>query len=368
MSISTKYKPDFKILDALRGIAALYVVINHSRGHLLMGGSQLAEITPVSDWSIWTKIYYSLLRFTSLGGEFVVVFFVLSGFSIAYSLRNQQNKFKFYLKRLIRLYPPFIFALIWAAFVFYLISIYLPDYNKDLLSVFDSWKKTTLNLIYINDGAYISQFWSLIHEVLFYILAPFLFLKKQIYYIASIVLYITSWYISWDNISGQTIITRFLLDYNFYFFIGVLLFHNYKIIHNYLSTTKIKTYIISIFIVTLMVIIKYLTSDHNKITPLLASILSVVLIINFQSNKILPKWLLWIGVMSYTLYITHFASIKIFHFILIKLKILSLNDKITNPFIWIVGVLFSIIISYIFYLIAENPSKKTLVNIRTQTK
>ena len=92
MIIENRNTPNFQILDCLRGIAAFYVVINHCRGNLLIGGSEIAETIPVEDWSIVTKLYYAALRFTSLGGEFVIFFFVLSGFSIAYSLRNQQKR------------------------------------------------------------------------------------------------------------------------------------------------------------------------------------------------------------------------------------------------------------------------------------
>ena len=193
-------KPNFKILDCLRGIAALYVVINHCRGNLFIGGSEMAKIIPVADWSIWTKIHYALLQFTSLGTEFVIVFFVLSGFSIAYSLRNQQKKGSFYLKRLIRLYPPYIAALCWAALVFYLISKFEPSLNGNVTSVIHSYKSILSNLAYIPDGSYIGQFWSLIHEVIFYILAPFVFLKRRYYYYISLIFYLFGWFIAWDDI------------------------------------------------------------------------------------------------------------------------------------------------------------------------
>lgn len=37
-------KIDFKILEGIRGIAAFYVVINHCRGNMLIGGSELLII------------------------------------------------------------------------------------------------------------------------------------------------------------------------------------------------------------------------------------------------------------------------------------------------------------------------------------
>lgn len=361
-------KPNFLILDCLRGIAAFYVVINHCRGNLLIGGSELAKITPIDQWSIWTKIYYALLRLTSLGTEFVVVFFVLSGYSIAYSLYKKPILKKFYLKRLIRLYPPYVAALAWAALVFWIIAKYLPSFNLDLKSVFDNWKSVAYNMFYVSEGAYISQFWSLVHEVIFYILAPFVLLRRRFYYILSLLFYTTGWLIGWNELTGGSILTKYLFDYNIYFTIGIWLFHNYKPVRKVLSCSKIKTYLVFAFLFVIMVVLKYFVGEYNKITPLLAAILSVFLIINFQVNNIHTKALLFLGAMSYTLYITHFASIKIFNLLLFKLNFAQLNENIINPFIWLVGTLFCVVISYVFYIIAEKPTKLVLTRLRKPSK
>src|SRR5665647_1005420 len=103
-------KIDFKILDGLRGIAALYVVFNHARGNLFIGGIKYAQIKDISRWSIWEKLYFSALRLTSLGKEFVILFFILSGFSIAYSLSKSHSKIQFYLRRVIRIYPCLLYT------------------------------------------------------------------------------------------------------------------------------------------------------------------------------------------------------------------------------------------------------------------
>ena len=82
-------KLNFKILDGLRGIASTYVLLNHARGNLLMGGNEYSKIKPILNWSFTEKLYYSSLQLTTLGTEFVILFFILSGFSIAYSLKNK---------------------------------------------------------------------------------------------------------------------------------------------------------------------------------------------------------------------------------------------------------------------------------------
>ena len=109
--MNTPQKIDFKILDGLRGIAALYVLFNHARGNLFIGGTKYERIKDITSWNFSEKLYFSALQLTSLGKEFVILFFVLSGFSIAYSLNKGHLKSQFYLRRIIRIYPPYVFAL-----------------------------------------------------------------------------------------------------------------------------------------------------------------------------------------------------------------------------------------------------------------
>ena len=51
------YKIDFKILDGLRGIAAIYVVFNHARGNLFIGGVKYAQLKNVAEWNLYEKVY-----------------------------------------------------------------------------------------------------------------------------------------------------------------------------------------------------------------------------------------------------------------------------------------------------------------------
>jgi len=359
------YKPDFAILDCLRGIAALYVVINHCRGHLLIGGSELVQQLPVAQWSIFQKLYYTILRLTALGNEFVIVFFVLSGYSIAYSISHGKRRIgSFYKRRAIRLYLPLVVALIWAALVFKIISIFEPALNSGLKSVFDTWKSTLLNFLYIPNGAYIPQFWSLSHEVIFYLLAPLFLWKRTYYYIFSIILYV----IGYVYLERFSIISKFIFDYNFYFVVGIWLFYNYNVIKDKIFTKK-KTimYLIILSFMILMSVIQFLTTgESNKLTMFISSLFSIYLIINFQEKMIKNKFLLFLGAMSYTIYITHFASMKLFNLFLVKINIAPIHGKITTPFIWMIGVVFCVICSYFFYLIAEKPMKAILDKLRKQ--
>ncbi|HMJ47607.1 MAG TPA: hypothetical protein VK498_09765 [Ferruginibacter sp.] len=87
---------NFTALDCLRGLAAVYVVINHARGHLFAGGTYLSKVKPVSEWSFFDKAYLSLLQGTNLGHEFVIFFFILPRFSFAFSIYCTKDLKDFY--------------------------------------------------------------------------------------------------------------------------------------------------------------------------------------------------------------------------------------------------------------------------------
>jgi len=91
-------KVKFHRLECLRGAAAFYVLLHHISSSYLH-----LQKTPVG----------TLLRF---GQEAVVVFFVLSGFVIAYSMESgrAQSWRVYVLKRARRIYPIFIFSLLLA--------------------------------------------------------------------------------------------------------------------------------------------------------------------------------------------------------------------------------------------------------------
>src|SRR3954449_2965516 len=87
----------FEKLEALRGFAAIYVVIYH----LLM---------PVK----LQVAGFDLLFLFRFGQEAVILFFLLSGFVIKYSFERSKDKsFKsYFLKRFTRIYIPLIFILV----------------------------------------------------------------------------------------------------------------------------------------------------------------------------------------------------------------------------------------------------------------
>lgn len=144
-------------LDAIRGLAACYVVLYHI-------------ITPIQAVPQIIKDV-----FFSFGQEAVILFFLLSGFVIAYSVYKKENiTFKdYFIKRFRRIYFPFVISLLLSILIFAV---------QNTLSKEFKWHEFWGNLFMLQDfgsvkpGTWVHPFmknyplWSLSYEWWFYIL------------------------------------------------------------------------------------------------------------------------------------------------------------------------------------------------------
>lgn len=154
------YGSRFSFVDALRGIAALSVVLFHGNegGHI----TELFGAMP-----FWLQF---MLRHGNLG---VAVFFVLSGFVIAHSLRNQQmtpvRVGRFMLRRSIRLDPPYWVAIALTIGFSALATIFIKDRPSQEFSP----SQIVAHVFYLQDilgfDEINSVFWTLCLEVQFYL-------------------------------------------------------------------------------------------------------------------------------------------------------------------------------------------------------
>jgi peptidoglycan/LPS O-acetylase OafA/YrhL len=203
-------RPKFLFLDGLRGLAALYVMIGHARW-LLWEGYQNFTTHPHS-YSFFDKglmYFFSLFKW---GHEFVLLFFVLSGFVIhyGYSTKLKQNSSsrlnftQYFYKRAKRIYPPFLLALLltfvldWAGQMMNY-SIYSGSSNYELMNVHIGNTPHDLKTLAGNVLFLYKEFvpifgtngptWSLKFEWWFYIFYPvFLMLsRKHIYYATGLI-------------------------------------------------------------------------------------------------------------------------------------------------------------------------------------
>lgn len=167
-----KQKVYFPNLNGLRFIAALLVIIHHIE--------QFKSIIKLDNYLY--KIPFVLI----IGKIGVVLFFVLSGFLITYLLLAEENSFKtisvkkFYIRRILRIWPLYFLIIILAFLVLPHISIFtLPGFGKDVIYA-ELFLKLFLYVIFFPNLVlsllgmvpYVSHTWSIGTEEQYYLVWP----------------------------------------------------------------------------------------------------------------------------------------------------------------------------------------------------
>jgi len=142
-------RESFGLVQALRGIAALWVVLFHAREHVTF-----------QNW------------FLDLGNNGVAIFFALSGFVIAHSIRGDAITAgyigRFALRRSIRLDPAY-----WASIVLFLAFAWLSALAKHEAFVGPTFGQLLSNLTYtqmfVGQPSINTVYWTLTYEVQFYV-------------------------------------------------------------------------------------------------------------------------------------------------------------------------------------------------------
>ena len=116
-----QYSTRFDQLDAMRGLAALSVVIHHSLLTLpvFLSAHYHEAVSPQN-----SALTDSPFHIFWAGREAVILFFMLSGFVLSLSyLKHKELPYKiFILKRICRLYVPYISSIILSAVFLYIIT------------------------------------------------------------------------------------------------------------------------------------------------------------------------------------------------------------------------------------------------------
>jgi len=338
-------------IDLLRGIAVVFVIIYH-----------FFTILGFHDTSFFTYIH-------SFGLFGVSLFFVISGYliyrSIDYSISNQGKKIglKHYtIHRLFRILPAYYFnlaiVLIIATFVISNNYLYSGGFLRQLAShltflSFFIYKDTGFGI----NGAY----WSLNIEMLWYIIAPILFItiKKDRYLIALFILsliYLLGFdlalydsFLALDKNADNYTILLFYWSFQLpgqliYFITGIFI---YKYINNQITISTTHKYLLSILVIGLFI---YVESYYNLHTNFLLNNIFILftvatLFILLYSEK--PKWmsgLEWVGKISYSLYLWHMPIL----YIMKQTNILTHHSLEVVIVIFILSLLFISSSSYYF--------------------
>ena len=322
----SKIKREIPILDNLRGIAAWSVCLYHF-------------ICTTIGFINHDSFIYKVFSFGSYG---VHLFFVISGLVIPWSLYHSsyqiKNFFKFFIKRLARLEPPYIISVIIMLSII-LVRKFSPAYNGNEVVI--STKQLLLHVGYLipffKGTTWLNNvYWTLAIEFQYYILIGvlyFLFVSKLFYvrYLAYLLIIILPIILPYSG---------FLPFWLPVFGIGISIFL-YR--SNFISITEF-------IIVSLLFAVDIFI--FNQITACVVSLISeIAIVLAFsKTNKILA----WLGKLSYSVYLMH---------AIVGAAVVNiLSHYATNTFtkigIAVIGIIVTFISSYLMYLFVENPSKK----------
>lgn len=364
-------------LHIIRGLAALYVAISHAKIVFWVGGKIYAHDYPLAEGGIFRYVLFATDMLSSAAPEFVVSFFILSGFFINHSFeKNNWTWKRFMLNRIIRIYPPFIASVFFSIAVFYYMINFNPELfsneiEKDLIKRFivglnDFTLLTFLKtLIFIKNADYIAcnfAYWSLYHEWIFYLIIPYLSKIKVWTLCFSLLFALVPLFgiIKLDNM-----LLEFVFYYLVYFFIGYNLYDWCK--KNIVTSKFLPKPIAYILMFILFIATVYMgIVNHSTYSFLVSAVFTSFTIVTLLKypieHRLLYKPLVLLGDISYTLYIFHLP----FYFLLYSILVSITHQYIYYVRIYWIAVIIVLFLSYLMYQLVERKTFYYIQKLKQQ--
>ncbi len=341
-------------LEALRGILALMVLVSHISLIRYYFGRSDEYLNPV--------IFH-------LGRVAVTGFFVLSGYRITRSMltrmsRNNWSIGGFYIGRMFRIWPLYFFVIILAIWI-------LPHINQlhfILPSVVTDVRIAISNRLYflfflpqvpLINNAYLpfaEPTWSIGVEELFYLSIPWIVVlsKEKIRntLIGFLVLFMLAKYsaIYIFQLPPTNQIAKLLTYYRYDCvalgcLLGVLHFKKNK----FVGSIHFSHLVFSL--IALFVLFKSISISSYDYFPFAVCFAIIIACLANKSQELKsPKWLIHIGTVSYSLYLTH-------ELVIVFLINTGLDQK-SMPAMYVFSVIFAILLATVIYQIIEKPFMK----------
>lgn len=368
-----------KLLHAIRGFAAFYVVVAHAKFPLWSGGQAFLNKYPRETWSVGDYVLFAIDMLSANGTAMVIVFYVLSGFFIAYSFgKNNWSLQNFYTNRFIRIYIPFLASMLFAVGVLQLLAWLVPSAlnppitTEFLNSLKESYsllnlKSTVLGIFFLPNGnQYIGfnfPYWSLLYEGIFYLIAPFVVRFPKSYLSVSagalMVPYLLPFYTKINPL------VHFIFEFSFYFALGI---YTYKLVNGKVDIPWIKPWFLKLTLASLIVISIVLgATGHYQVSFIFAGLFGsgmIYLFVNYSiSENLFVRFFKQMGKISYTLYLFHFP---------VLILIFGIFHKITGNYVfydriyWL-GVVVAVLLSFPIYYLVEEKSLKLISRLKKKT-
>jgi len=370
-------KNRIEYLDSLRGIAAFSVVIFHC----MISFNIFHSANYKADYrnGFIKFITESPLKVLWSGQEAVLLFFVLSGFVLSISfLKGKNNNYNIFLaRRFARIYIPYIIVMLVSVV---LASIFMNFKDIDgLSSTFDNrwdhavtWKSILAYIFMINyDTANVNGVvWTLYHEMRISVMFPILMMivikwKALKSLLVSCILLSASWLTLMLISKYSTGTISFIASdfsntvfYTAFFVFGAILSKYRTEVSNYISRLnpliKLFMFVISMILMSARwvgVVSPILPGYIQDLTAGAGIVIlfCVALSSSFAQSVLMSKPLLWLGKISFSLYLIH---------ILVLLLLVNLfGSYIGVGVIWLTPIA-SLPVAALVYKFVEEPAIK----------
>lgn len=352
----------YDALDCLRGIAACTVVICHAT---MLG---LFQVEPT-----WAAVKWTPLRLLWAGHQAVILFFVLSGFSLFILLKSLESSPertpRFWLARWLRLYPAYAASLLFASASYALLAmghawpsagLYVPQAE---VSAKQWWLHLTL-VGEFNTGLINPPVWSIVHEMRISLLFPAIaWLVERLRYhaaVAGVMCSLAIAFCNWDHPQtyGNNSIAMSLfntLHYCTFFIVGALLAKYRLLLISWIRAHR--TQLLPTAPIVALTLYGYgfdetWTSGEIMLGDLLVGAGATGIMLLALAFPILNRFrvLHFLGKISYSLYLVHFTCFGIICVVFF--------EKLPNPVLWLMVVVLSLVVASIAWLLIEKPALK----------
>lgn len=311
-------------LDSLRGIAALSVLSDHLvQTFATLDGWQPSGIAGDLQW-------FGLRSMIGGGVNAVLIFFALSGFVLALSFTETDgNRYTpFAIKRVTRIYLPFAFAILFAALLYLAVQpapipAFTPWFNRESWYELPSFDVLAGHLLMTGrhrDQELDNVMWSLVHELRISLIFPLVVLVLRRFpratLVSSMALALAAAYYA-ERVSGE-VCSSFLktLSYLYLFVAGACCYCYSERIRGFvgeLGSTRLILWALCFSAMFLMPnssgawFLPARNAGWGRVVTGLGA--CGFLVLCYADNKVqsflLSKFTLWLGRISYSLYLLH---------------------------------------------------------------
>ncbi len=343
-------------LQVLRAVAAIAIVMAH--------------VNRITEIYLNVNLHFSFAVFHDWG---IDLFFVISGFIIFYThfkdFGNAERLRNFLKKRFLRIYPTYWLVTLILLPIFFIFPGIGSGYERDISVIIKS-----LMLFPQSHSPILFVGWTLVHEIRFYLIFALLIYKKRLgIIIASLILLGTLFRYIGNINTGNFLIDDYLLSYyNWEFFLGcvasyLLISTQARLVKALLASSMVLTFVVVLLNQPLKIneTILQLSFDNSLLIRQrifllgipFAMILYLLARLELKTKVVMPKFLMYLGAASYSMYLIHYLFISLLLRVVIKTNLF--HSSFFSYAMFIVALV-SIAGGCLFYSLVEKPLLKYL--------